>query len=939
MDVITCHINADFDCLSSMVGIKKLYPSAALVFPGSQEKKVRDFLEIYPIEFKRFKEIEQGDVSRLILVDTKKPDRIGPFGELLRERKDINVHIYDHHPFTDGDVRGVVEIIEDVGATSTIITEILKERKITIDPMEATILSLGIYEETGSMRFPSTTERDLKAVAYLIRRGANLNIISEFIKAEISRTELDLLNELVESSKHLVIGGVRISLHEAVREEYIGDVAHLAHRIIEMEEIDACILILSMEGKIVLIGRSRVPEFNTAEFMERFGGGGHPVAASATLKEEPLELVRDRVIEVVKAVVRPQKVAANIMTRPVITIPWKATMKEVESKLTRSGVNVLPVLKDDRYIGVISRENVEKALYHGFHDSKVIEFMTTDAAVAEPENSIREVEAQMIEQNQRFMPVVKEGKIIGAITRTDLLRNLYEDFLKRSRIKKKEVEDRPSVGRNITAMMTERFPGYLNDILTVAGETAEQNDFTAYLVGGSVRDLLMGQTNLDIDIVIEGDGIEFTRKLVERYPAKVKTHKRFVTAKITFPPFGDLEKELTVDVATARTEYYDEPAALPKVETSSIKKDLYRRDFTINALAVKLNPDGFGNLIDFFGGQRDIRDKVVRVLHNLSFVEDPTRAFRAVRFSERFGFRISKHTENLIQSALKLNLFDKLSGSRLYDELLLTFNETSPALALKHLARYKLLGVIHPNLKFTKHLEKVLNDVHETLVWYDLLFLGGRPDRAQIYLMALVTELDARDVESALSRLSTPEREKVKTLDNIEKAHRTMKFLFKDDPVDIYRTLHGLNIETLLYTMAICKDNRGQKAISKYLIEMTHIRPEIKGGDLKKLSLTPGPLYSEIFQKVLEEKLRGGLVTKEEEIEFVKKHYKKSKVKAEGKAEGKRKKKSKGKKESKAKAKKKTRVDVKKKVKAKATAKTKKKNVVKIKANTKRKTS
>jgi tRNA nucleotidyltransferase (CCA-adding enzyme) len=834
MDLITCHINADFDCLSSMVGVKKLYPSAVLVFPGSQEKKVRDFLQIYPLELKRVRDIEFNKVRRLILVDTKKPDRIGPFKELLQERKDINVHIYDHHPFTDGDVRGGLEIIEDVGATSTIITEILKERNMTIDPMEATILCLGIYEETGSMRFPSTTERDLKAVAYLIRRGANLNIISEFIKAEISRTELNLLNELVESSKSLVIGGVRVSLCKASREEYIGDVAHLAHRIIEMEEIDALVLVLSMEGKIVLIGRSRVPEFNMADFMERFGGGGHSVAASATLKEEPLELVEEKIIDSIKAVVRPLKVASNIMTRPVITIQWKATMKEVESKLTRSGVNVLPVLKNDKYIGVISRENVEKALYHGFHKSKVMEFMTTDAAIAEPENSIREVEAQMIEQNQRFMPVVKEGKIIGAITRTDLLRNLYEDFLKRSRIKKKEVEDRPSVGRNITSMMRERFPGYLNDILRVAGETAEKSDFTVYLVGGSVRDLLMGSTNLDIDIVIEGDGIEFTRKLVERYPAKVKTHKRFVTAKITFLPSGDIEKELTVDVATARTEYYDEPAALPKVETSSIKKDLYRRDFTINALAVKLNPDGFGNLIDFFGGQRDIRDNVVRVLHNLSFVEDPTRAFRAVRFSERFGFRISKHTENLIQSALKLNLFDKLSGSRLYDELLLTFNETAPVMALKHLARYKLLSVIHPNLKFTKHLEKVLNDVHETIVWYDLLFLGDQPNKAHIYLMALLTELDAGDIESSLLRLSTPDREKEKMLARIEKARRTMKYLFKDDPVDIYHTLHGLNIETLLYAMAICKDKRGQKAISKYLIEMTHIRPEIKGDDLKK---------------------------------------------------------------------------------------------------------
>ena len=191
---------------------------------------------------------------------------------------------------------------------------------------------------------------------------------------------------------------------------------------------------------------------------------------------------------------------------------------------------------------------------------------------------------------------------------------------------------------------------------------AEGLGYGAYLVGGSVRDLLRGEENLDLDIVIEGDGIAFARVLGEKLGAKVRTHQKFATAQI----FVD---SLKLDVATARTEYYESPAALPKVETSSIKKDLYRRDFTINTLAVKLNSRDFGVLIDFFGGQRDLREKAIRVLHNLSFVEDPTRAFRAVRFAERFGFKISRHTENLIKSTLEMNLFDMLSGPRLFEEL------------------------------------------------------------------------------------------------------------------------------------------------------------------------------------------------------------------------------------------------------------------------------
>ncbi|MGE5893908.1 MAG: CBS domain-containing protein, partial [bacterium] len=727
MEVITCHLNADFDCLSSMIGAKKLYPSAMIVFPGSQERKVREFLEVYPVDIMKVKDINLKDVSKLIIVDTKKPERIGMFKDILSRIGTRNVLIYDHHPFAEGEIRGGAEVVENVGATATILIEYIMEKKIPLDPMEATMLCLGIYEETGSMRYPSTTDRDLMAVAYLLKRGANLNIISEFIKAELSREELDLLNELVDSSKTIVVHGIRVALCKAEREEYLGDIAHLAHRIIDMEDIDAVILMLDMEGKVVLIGRSRVPELNMADLLKGFGGGGHAFAASATVKEKPLEILEDELLEGIKSIVRPLKIASDIMTHHVITIPRDAKIKEAETMMTKYGVNVLPVVGEERYIGLLSREIVEKALFHGFHKSRVEDFTTTDAEVASSEDSIRVIEAKMIEQNQRFLPVLKEEKIIGAITRTDLLRSLYEDFLKRSRIGREDLSLRSAVGRNIRSLMEERFPRSVTEILRRAGEIAGSLGFVAFLVGGTVRDLLMGSRNLDIDIVVEGDGVTFAHELTREFGARVKTHERFSTAKITFPAREDLEKELAIDIATARTEYYERPAALPKVEMSSIKKDLYRRDFTINTLAVELNPDGYGRLIDFFGGQRDIKERIIRVLHNLSFIEDPTRAFRAVRFSERFGFRISKHTVNLMRSALKLNLFDRLSGSRLYDELLLTFDETEPVKALKRLSTYALLEVIHPNLQFSEKIEESLSAVHEIFAWYSLLFTEERP--------------------------------------------------------------------------------------------------------------------------------------------------------------------------------------------------------------------
>ena len=863
MDIITSHLNADFDSLASMVAASKLYPQAQMVFPGSQEKKLRDFMEAFhPVEIKRIKDIDPRQVTRLIIVDTKIPGRIGPLAELL-SRKGMKIHIYDHHPLSEGDIRGDIEKIEHVGATATIFAEILKNRKMHVTPMEATILALGIYEETGCLLFPSTTERDLLAVSYLLRKGANLNIVSSFLKMELSMEELDLLNELVQSSREIVIGGITIKVAKASRETYFGDAAYLAHRLMDIEDIDAVILLLSLEGKILMVARSRVPELNVANVMQEFGGGGHPSAASATVKEASLEILEDKLAALLGKNVKPFKVASDVMTSPVITIQWDTSVKEAETMMTRYGVNVLPILKEEKYVGLISREIVEKALFHGFGKSRSIDFATTDAATVGESAPIREIETIMIEQNQRFMPVIGNEKIIGAITRTDLLRTLYEEFLRRRKIEQIVIREKPAGGRSLSSLLKDRFPAEIYNILKLSGEVAEENGFNAYLVGGTVRDLLRGERNLDIDIVIEGDGITFAKALGEKLSARVKTHERFNTAQV-------IKDKTKLDVATARTEYYESPAALPKVETSSIKKDLYRRDFTINTLAIKLNPRDFGLLIDFFGGQRDLREKTVRVLHNLSFIEDPTRAFRAIRFSERFNFKIGKHTESLIKSAGTMNLFERLSGPRLYEELLLLFHETEPSRTLKRLSDLGLLKVIHPSLVFNEELEATMKSMYETLSWFSLLFLEEKTDRGILFLMAVLTALKDEETKAAVERLVPSPKIRDLIILGIPLAREVLKKLPLNEPVETYNLLSKLKLETILLAMAISKDRQKQKVISYYLTELRKAKTILTGEDLKLLGIEPGPLYSQILKKLLEERLRGHLKSREDEERFVK---------------------------------------------------------------------
>ncbi len=232
----------------------------------------------------------------------------------------------------------------------------------------------------------------------------------------------------------------------------------------------------------------------------------------------------------------------------------------------------------------------------------------------------------------------------------------------------------------------DQLPSRILDLLRDAGVCAEKMGFEAYAVGGLVRDLFLQRDNFDVDVVIEGDGIAFASRFSVDRGARLKIYEKFGTANIVLPD------GFKIDVATARTEIYERSAALPIVSPDFIKNDMFRRDFSINTLAVGLNPDRFGVLLDFFHARDDIRKELVRVLHDRSFIDDPTRIFRAVRFEKRFGFRIESGTEKLISEAVATGSIERLSGYRISSELKLILKEENPLLSLERLDE---LGVLH----------------------------------------------------------------------------------------------------------------------------------------------------------------------------------------------------------------------------------------------------
>jgi tRNA nucleotidyltransferase (CCA-adding enzyme) len=604
MDVITTHVNADFDCVGSMVAAKKLYPDALLVFSGAQEKGVRDFLSKQsspPIEFLRLKDLDFSVITRLIVVDCQQSSRIARFGDLAKSGT-VEVHVYDHHPRSSGDLPATGGIVRPCGSTTTILTSLLRERGSEVTPYEATVMMLGIHEDTGNLSFPSTTVEDYAAAAWLLERGANLNEVADSIRKDLTAEQVSLLNDLLISLKTTTLKGVEVSIAHSSVDRYIGDIAILAHMIRDMENLQALFLVVGMADRVFIIARSRIPEVRVGEILQELGGGGHATAASATVKGLTLIQVLERLEAVLRKRVDPRRVTRDLMSSPVKTIQPGCSIEEARERLVRYNVSAMPVVEGDTVRGIISRKIIEKALYHNLGEVPISDYMHSEFFAASPETPISELQAYMVGGDARLVPVLDGGELVGVVTRTDLLRyslgsdalyDLSRDVLQ---VKNREVE----------GLMRKQLSPRSIEVLHDLGRTADQLELPVYAVGGFVRDLLLGHPNMDVDVTVDGDGILFAETFCTGHGCRVKSHHKFGTAVIVYPD------GYKIDVASTRLEYYVSPGALPTVERSSLKMDLYRRDFTVNTLAIRLNNGYFGQLIDYFGAYRDLQDKVIR---------------------------------------------------------------------------------------------------------------------------------------------------------------------------------------------------------------------------------------------------------------------------------------------------------------------------------------
>lgn len=867
--VITAHANADFDALSAMIAASRLYEDAVLIFPGSQEKNLRNFYiqsTTYLFNFRAFKDIDPSDVELLVVVDTRQRSRVEHIKPLL-DKPGLVIHTYDHHPDTEEDLPADFTLVKAWGSTTTILAHEMIARGIEPTVEEATVLGLGIFEDTGSFSFTSTVTEDFEAGAWLRRHGMDLGVIADLLARDLSSEQVKILSELLESASTHEFHGIEVVVSTVSTEQFVSDFAYLVHKFIDMENIRVLFALGRMGDRIHIVARSRTPDVDVGQICSFFGGGGHGYAASATVKDKTLNEVHDELVTLLYSHINPQITAETLMSKPPVFIESTRTMAEAAETMMRFGLKGVPVVQAGtmRCVGVLEHKLADKAVSHGLAGVPVAEYMVAEAAKVTPDMDLYKVIEHVIGKRQRLLPVVDNDELVGVITRTDLVNLLVEQP---ARIPETLLPDRKHE-RNIRPVMRTNLPGSIVALLEQAGHLAEQLGYKVYAVGGFVRDILLSRPNLDIDLVVEGDGIHFARELASLRQGRVKPHLKFKTAVVLFPD------GMRIDVATARLEYYEYPTALPTVELSSIKMDLYRRDFTVNALALHLNPGSFGQLVDFFGAQRDIKEKVLRVMHSLSFVEDPTRILRAIRFEQRFSFRIGTQTLRLIKNALQLDLFAKVSGVRLAHELKHIVDEDNVLASLERMQELKLLSAIHPVLALDDEKTRVLMELHKVHNWYALLYLEPKAQPFRLYLLGLTVGSDRDQFTQVCERLRFPERDKADLLSLRDRIAEALALLMKwregISPLsELYFALDPISVEGVLFLMARSRREGLRRCISQYLNRPRADELKIGGGDLKQLGLTHGPRFAKILKAVRAAAIDGEAVSRERQLELAK---------------------------------------------------------------------
>jgi tRNA nucleotidyltransferase (CCA-adding enzyme) len=868
MRIILTHEQADFDALASLLGAYLLDEGATPVLPRRMNRNVRAFLTLYGAELPFVDPVDLPvvPIEEVTLVDTQSMVSIRGMSEATR------VHLIDHHPLRDDLPKEWAITVSGTGANTTLFVETLREREAALSTVQSTLLLLGIYEDTGSLTYDHTTPRDLRAASYLLEQAASLQIAANFLNHPLSKEQQALYDHLRQTVEYYHIHGYTILVACGNAREMDEELSTVAHKLRDLLDPDALYLLITTRGGVQLIARSTTDNIDVAELAAYFGGGGHERAAACLIKDRPLEDVHKELIAVLPNYIQPAVTVAQIMSPDPHLLAADTPVEEAALRMQRYGYEGFPVVQGGKLVGLLTRRAVDRALSHKI-PKIAASLMDAGEYTVQPGDSIEHLQRLMTDTGWGQIPVVdpSSGKIIGIVTRTDLLKTLSP-------------RPRTSGRQNLAERLEDALPPERLALLKAVAGVAHEQKVALYIVGGFVRDLLLEHPSLDFDLVVEGDAIALARALSRRYGGRVTSHTRFGTAKWFLHEARLESKNLrgekgqksritdheanvphlkSLDLITARTEFYTHPTALPTVERSSVKLDLHRRDFTINTLALRLDGRHYGELYDYWGGLADLRQGLVRVLHSLSFVDDPTRMLRAVRFEQRFGFRIDQRTLELLHEAVPL--LEKVSGDRVRHELDHILVEDRLEAMLVRLDELKLLGAIHAGLvldDWFRNCLKMAQAASKEPGWPQEIQVDGQlTDLLYILWLLRLPAGIARGViarlkfSAVLSRTLLAARELWKDLPTLEGA----------SPSTVVDRLDGVPLQAIQAVYIACKQAELRQLLVTYIDRWGKVKPTINGHDLRLRGLPPGPAYRKILKTLRDAWLDGEISTEEEE--------------------------------------------------------------------------
>lgn len=896
--VILSHEHADFDALASLLGAALLFPQALPVLPWKLKRNVQAFLSLYRNQFPFVdpRHLPRGNVALAIVVDTRS------FNAVKGMDEDTRHLVIDHHSAAEPLPTGWEVWQESLGphttgANTTLLVERLMQPNRGLSPFQATLLALGIYEDTGSLLYPSTTHRDIRCAAWLVEQGARLEVMRRFMHFPPTPAQKALSRQLTEDAQHLTVAGQSVALAVADAPDYDDELSGLAHRLNELFNPDALFLVVKLKDRVQVVARSNTDAINVGLIAELLGGGGHKRAAAALLEGTTLADVKARIAGLLQEHARAPAKVAEIMSRGrPHTLDEGISVAAAMEMMQRYGHEGFPVLRRgedgrDKLVGILTRREADRTITHRLGALPVHKVMRQGDHTVREDAPVSALHGLMIESGWGQIPVVDAaGDLAGIVTRTDLLKLWGEE--------RESSPELPDVSRELGQVL----PAGQHRLLWLVGETAAEMGHAVYVVGGFVRDLLLGRFggaggggSLDMDLVVEGDAIELAERMQATCGGRIVTHARFGTAKwildepacpITFPelPAGGAGTDQGplpphFDFVTARTEFYTEPTVLPTVEQGSIKLDLHRRDFTVNTLAVALTPDRWGDLLDFYGGLSDLRTGVVRVLHSLSFVDDPTRILRAVRYEQRFRFQIEARTqEHLLDAA---PLLRRVTPARIRQELDRIFQEERPEDAVLRLDELGILRRIHPALRAGPSFAQrsaSLRDLLDEGRRAESCEGGNGPDGAPAKVRTERFTLEDTPVERLYwglliydllppengngGRASSLERELSERLRLRGRTQRLMRELRmvktrlpqltdpRQRPSEVVAVLDRAQPAVLLLLSLVEEDALLRKRLTCYERSWRRVHPALDGKDLMKLGLQPGPEYGQIIRRL-----------------------------------------------------------------------------------------